>query len=134
MRRGDWESALAEYLGSVRDEPHSFGKHDCLIFVAGAIKAMTGKDYARGHRGKYKSAASAKRYLKGLGFDNPAAMISAHLEEKPVTFAQRGDVVADQDGIPGIVLGGEAAFVGAEGEREGLIMRPRAEWTKAWGV
>ena len=128
-RRGDWEAALAAYLERVRDKPYAYGQHDCLLFVAGSIKALTGKDLARGHRGKYKSATGAKRYLKKLGFSSPEKMLDSLLPAKPVGFAQRGDIVL-ADNNPGVCVGGEAVFAG----EDGLILKPRAEWSKAWGV
>ena len=72
MRRPDWENRLADYLISVRERPHVYGKHDCMLLVAGAVRAVTGKDHARGHRGKYKTGKGAARYLKRLGFSSPA--------------------------------------------------------------
>jgi hypothetical protein len=134
VRRSDWAERLSAYLAAVAKKPHAYGKHDCLIFVAGAVKAQTGTDFARGHRGKYRSAASAARYLKGLGFESAAAMVAARLPEKPIGFAQRGDIVADADGIPGVCIGGEAVFVGMTEGREGLVRAPRAAWSKAWAV
>lgn len=133
-RLPDWEPRLSAYLAKVASKPHSYGKHDCLLFTAGAVKAVTGKDLARGHRGKYKSAASSARYLCKLGFDTPAAMIDSLLPEKPVGFAMRGDIVADEEGVPGVCIGGDAVFVGMEGEREGLFRAPRKAWRKAWAV
>ena len=61
-------------------------------------------------------------------------MIAAKLPEKPVSFAQRGDNVTDEDGVPGVCIGGEALFVGMEDGREGLVRKPRAAWTGAWRV
>ena len=135
VRKADWESALSAYLSKVRDRPYAPGAHDCMLHPAAAIKAVTGRDWGRGHRGKYDSPLGAKRYLKGLGFDSPEAMLDSLLPEKPVGFAQRGDIVLS-DGIPGVCVGDEAAFVGLDAEegREGLIMRPRALWSKAWAV
>lgn len=134
MRKADWENQLTEYLISVSEKPHAYGKHDCMIFAANVVRAQTGKDYARGHRGKYKSARGAKVYLKRLGFRTPAQMIGAHLKKKPIGFAQRGDIVAGRDGVPGVVMGDFAFQVGQTEEQQGLVRLPRAEWRRAWGV
>lgn len=133
-RRPDWEARLAAYLSTVAEQPHSYGKHDCMLFPAGAVRAMTGKDYARGHRGKYRSVASSVRYLRSLGFDSQEAMLDSLFDEKPPAFAQRGDIVLDLEGIPGVCIGGDALFVGAEGSREGLVRQPRSAWRKAYAV
>ena len=129
MRRVDWEDRLNAFIAKHHSRPYAHEWH-CLLFVAGAVKAVTGKDFARGHRGKYKSMAGALRYLKGLGFDGPAAMIDAHLPEKPIGFAQRGDLILAADGIPALCVGEFALSV----TDEGLARVPRSEWRKAWGV
>lgn len=134
MRRSDWEQRLNDYLAGAMREPHSFGKHDCLLFSAGVVKAVTGKDHGRGHRGKYDSALSGAKYLKHLGFDSPAAMIDSILDEKPVGFAQRGDLVLASDGIPAVCMGDFALSVGQKGDDEGLVRVPRSDWVKAWKV
>lgn len=133
-RRHDWETHLHAWLDAARQRPHAYGRHDCMLFVASAVKAVTGKDYARGHRGRYGSAAGAARYLRRRGFSSPAAWIDSVLAERPVAFAQRGDVVLDDEGIPGICTGHEAVFVGREGVRDGLVTLGREHWTKAWAV
>lgn len=133
-RISTWEQALADYLAKTHDLPHAWGQHDCMLDWAGAAKAMTGHDFARGHRGKYISKLTAYRYLKTLGFDSPEAMIDSLLPEKPVGFAQRGDVVLDRDGVPGICNGGEALFILPADDGGGRILQPRSEWVKAWLV
>jgi len=132
MRKGDWETALSDYLAGAGE--YSYGSNDCMLFCAGAVKAQTGQDFARGHRRKYKSAIGAGRYLLSLGFDCPADMIASLLEEKPVAFAQRGDIVLIRDDagqeIPGVCYG-EIALILVE---DGLGRVPRDRWLKAWAV
>jgi hypothetical protein len=130
----DWENALSRYLLRVRDRPHKYGEHDCMLFVAGAVKALTGRDPAKGHRRKYRSEKTAASYLLKLGFKTPAAMVNAHLKPKSLAFAQRGDVVADREGTPGICMGDFAFFVGRAGEQEGLVRKPLSDLKKAWAV
>lgn len=137
-RRRDWERRLLDFVRVSAERPHRYGSHDCLLFPAGAVKAVTGKDFGRGHRRKYRSAATASRYLRSLGFDSAEALIDSLLLQKPVAKAQRGDIVLGDDGIPGVCMGGEALFVGAEiqeqGEKVGLVRTRRNQWTKAWRV
>lgn len=134
MRHPDWENRLTDYLISVREKPHAYGSHDCVLFCANAVRALTGKDFARGHRRKYRSQASAVRHLKRLGFSSFAELISSHFEEVPPSFAHRGDIVMGDDGIPGIAMGEFAFFVGQEGSEEGLVQVSRSEWRRAWRV
>jgi hypothetical protein len=129
-RHPQWDQRLVDCVSELRAIPHDWGKHDCLLWVAAAVKAVTGKDHARGHRGKYKNRVSAYRYLKSLGYDSPEAMIDSALTEKPVGFAQRGDLVMASDGIPAVCMGAVAFSVG----EEGLVSVPREQWAKAWGV
>ena len=136
MRRHlDWEVRLGAYLDDVRYTPHAYGRHDCILFTANGVKAQTGKDHARGMRGKYRSAASSVRFLRSLGYDDTAALVTAKLGESILpSFAQRGDVVMTAEGAVGICMGATAFFVGQEGDRPGLLTVPRREWTKAWRV
>lgn len=143
-RLPDWEPRLHAYLVSVADTPHDYGSNHCLLHAANAVRAVTGKDLARGHRGKFKDAIGAVRYLKSLGFDSPAAMIDSALEETPIGFAQRGDLVlVPGDALPGgeqgwdipaSCVGDVALVVGDDGVRRGLFRVPRSAWLKAWKV
>lgn len=132
-RRPDWPERLSAFVGGNMDRAYAYGHWDCIMLCAGAAKAITGKDYARGHRGKYKSAASSIRYLRSLGHASPEAMIDSFFEVKPVGFAQRGDLVlcrTDSGDNPGVCMG-DFVLLAAE---EGVIRAPRELWLKAWAV
>lgn len=139
-RKSDWEQRYNDYLASVVDKPHEYGSHDCLLHVANGIKAITGKDYGRGHRGKYNSALGAAKHLKKHKADSPEQYLDNLFPEKPIGFAQRGDVVlveVEGQRLPGLVdlEGDEAAVVGENVQgHEGLFRVPRAYWVKAWAV
>lgn len=131
MRRPDWESRLIAFVEVNRARPHAYGQWDCLLMSAGAVKAVTGKDHGtKKHRGKYRSAATASRYLRSLGFDSAEAMLDGFLPEKPVGFAHRGDLVLASDGVPALCMGEFALSVG----EQGFVTVPRADWRKAWRV
>lgn len=142
MRHAQWEERLHTLITANLDREHVYGRWDCLLGLAAeTVQAVTGEDFARGHRGKYKSQASAVRYLKGLGFRSPAAMLDSLLEQKPIGFAGRGDLVLCPGSalgqpwdIPGVCMGDFALVIGTDGEREGLHRIPRALWLKAWAV
>lgn len=135
-RLPDWEPRLAAWLRTHTAMPHAYGRHDCMIgLAAGVIKAVTGVDPARGHRGKYGSARSAAAYLKrAFDVDEPAALLDRLLAPCPIAKARRGDLVADAGGIPGVCLGARAAFIGMDGARSGLVTLPRRHWSRAWRV
>lgn len=146
-RHPQWEARLAAFIAENRERAHAYGSFDCLVGLsAGGVEAVTGEDYAKGHRGKYKSAASATRYLVTLGFDSPAAFLDSLFEEKPIGFAKRGDLVLCDlsafEGpqplypgpVPGVCLGDFAVCLAADDEREGMVRVPRDLWLKAWAV
>jgi hypothetical protein len=54
-RHPQWEARLHALIEKSIARPYEWGRWDCLMFAAEAAKAITGKDHARGHRGKYKS-------------------------------------------------------------------------------
>lgn len=133
-RHPQWEERLIALVTKRMATPYAWGEHDCLLFAAEAVKALTGKDHARKHRGKYDSFASAYAYLRTLGHDSPEAMLDSLLDVKPVGFAHRGDIVMADDGIPALCMGAFALSVGQEGNREGLVRVQRTDWVKAWAV
>jgi len=134
IRRSNWERRLAVYLDGHRGAVFRYGRLDCALFAAGAVKAMTGKDPARGFRSKYRSQASAVRAIRAAGFEDLAAVVSSKFEAIAPAFARRGDLVMDRDGSLGVCVGREALFVGEEGGLAGLVRQPISAWAKAWRV
>jgi hypothetical protein len=131
-RHPKWEARLSEFVAKNRKRPYEPSRFDCLLMPAEAVKAVTGKDHGRGHRGKYKSTASAYRYLQSLGFKSPEEYLDSLFETKPVGFAQRGDLVLASDGIPAVCMGDFALSVG-EGDA-GLVRVLRSTWVKVWAI
>ena len=115
--------------------PYEQGVWDCVMWPAAAAKAVIGKDFARGHRGKYNNLAKGYRHLQKMGFDSPEALVDSLLDEKPIGFAGIGDVVLCRtpsgDNL-GVVIGGDALVVGEDESGEGLKRVPRKDWIKAW--
>lgn len=144
MRHAQWETRLHEFISARHGKPYAWGKADCLMLAADAVKAVTGKDHARGHRGKYDSHAKAYRYLKqALKVDSPEALLDKLFKEKKAGFAGVGDLVLCHvdagEGADGIIAGdvpavcmGDFAFVAGD---RGLERVPRGDrWLKAWAV
>lgn len=118
QRKSAWPEILAAELESASDRPFKYGSHDCCMFAARVVKAMTGTDFARGLRG-YKSAASAQRMLNEKGYGTLKKtlyylMRKQQCKKIPVAQARRGDVMLgiDKDGNPalGICVGADTAF------------------------
>lgn len=106
-RRPDWRGRLQVYLGTVAREPFAYGRHDCALFAAGAVEAMTGVDLARGFRG-YKTEKGGIKKLRAKGFADQFALLEASLREVHPAFAKVGDVavVPSEEGPAlGIVQG-----------------------------
>jgi hypothetical protein len=132
MRYPDWQTRLAAYLAEVRDVPFAYGFNDCALFVAGAVKAMTGDDPARGLRG-YRTMAGGQKKLKDAGFADHVALAASLLPTIPLFEAMPGDVVAVkvEGGLAlGIVQGRMIYLV----TPEGLGLVPRSEAVRAFRV
>lgn len=87
------DSGRIAFEALVRDRmnaPFKWGEHDCCLFAADAVLAMTGRDPAAAERGTYDSAAGALQLLAELG---GLAAVAARAGE-PITPLQAtvGDV------------------------------------------
>ncbi len=132
-RRPDWEQRLHDHLAHCADRAFAWGEHDCALFSADAVLAMTDVDLAAAYRGRYRTAIGSVRALRRYGAGTLEATIDASLPSKPVAFAITGDVVM-VDGMAGICLGAVAVFVGEADGAAQLITFPRHVWQAAWSV
>ncbi len=141
-RRHDWPARLHESVDAARGRPFVWGGADCCLFACDCILAMTGVDPAAHFRGRYKSAAGARRSLQafaGAGLAATVERITRELAmpEIPPLMAQRGDVVliAAPECPPeclalAICCGGRIAAQGPDG----LTLIPLARALRAWRV
>ena len=140
-RRPDWQSALGEFLIANQARPFAWGQWDCCLFVADAIRTITGADLACGLRARYSSLREARwilraRYGSASIERSVAKLFSvAELPEVSPRFAHRGD--------PVIARGGSDFQVGVVGlngsivinsETQGLIEIPRTLAVRAWHI
>lgn len=134
-RLPDWEARLAAYLEPLHARPFAWGSHDCCIFSAGAVEAMTGVDPMPEFRGRYTTAIGSVRALKRFGAGTLEATLDRKFGLVPPSLAQRGDIVMSS-GLLGICWGSFLIAVGSEAGREGLIRIDRARWEapRAWRV
>lgn len=113
MRYPDWKPRLIDHVGGCAQLAFEYGKHDCALFAAGCVAAMTGVDLAATWRGKYTTLRGGLTALKRAGFADHLAFAAEHFEEIPTAFAAPGDL-AVLDGPEGAVLGvvqGEGIYV-----------------------
>lgn len=129
-RRSTWEADLYAYIASVRDLPLMWGSHDCGLFFAGAVEAMTGFDPGAPFRGKYTTEMGAAKALAKFGEGDLQTTLDGLFDVIPVGFIQRGDGVWNGESV-GISMGAYALFVATEG---GLTRVPRTDWVKGWLV
>lgn len=94
VRRSDWQPALSAAIAQALQRPFEWGVHDCALFAADAVWAMTGTDLAEGWRGRYRTATAARRRLAGAGLADAGALAAAHLPEIALARADQGDIAA----------------------------------------
>jgi len=116
-RRPDWRARLEEYLPRVASQPFRPGRHDCALFVAGAVEAMTGEDPAAAWRGAYRSLAAGRDALQAAGFPDHVALVASVCEEIPPALASVGDIAV----LPG---DGEGAALGLVQGAAVYVLRP----------
>ena len=133
-RHPDWRRRLELYLRDISARAYRPGQHDCALFVAGAIHAMTGTDPARGWRG-YGSLKTGQARLREKGFADHVALVASLLPEITPILARAGDIAVvnshERDGIPdalGVVQGAGIYVL----RRTGIGMVPLADATKAF--
>jgi len=132
-RRSTWEADLSAYISSVRGKPYVYGEHDCGLFAAGAVMAMTGEDPGAPFRGQYSNEIGCAKALRKHGAGDLESTLDALFERRPIGRLQRGDLVWNGEAV-GVCMGAYALFVGQEGEAEGLVRIERAEWAGGWRV
>lgn len=134
-RYPDWPERLSRYLASVKARPFVWGEHDCCLFAADALLAMTGIDTAARWRNRYSTSIGAGRVLKLEGFDSLEAAITDAIgqSEPNLMLASRGDVALVRNaGNPaaGIVFG-RGVYVPGE---SGLLCLSRDTIIHLWRV
>ncbi|OFC71822.1 DUF6950 family protein [Alteromonas confluentis] len=118
--------ALAEYISANTSTPFEWGKFDCCLAVADALRAMTGHDFAESFRGHYASkrgaAMALRRYGQGTIKDTLNHIFGPF---KPRLNTGRGDVVlvhTDIGDALGVCFGGQI-WCAAENGLQPLPMR-----------
>lgn len=129
-RLPDWRPRLSAYLERVRRRPFAYGTHDCTLFAAGAVEAMTGVDLAVDFRGRYRSLKEGLKLARGSHLD----ILRRSFAPVDPAFASVGDIaLIGEVGYPALGLfEGQHIFVLRDPEGLGLI--PRAAATQAWQV
>ncbi len=99
-----WQGRLITYVAGITYQPFVEGQHDCALFAAGAVQAMTGQDLAARWRGTYATTAKGLAALKRAGFADHITLVAAHFAEINARDAMPGDI-AVIEGPLGLALG-----------------------------
>lgn len=98
-RLTDWRSRLTRYFTEVARRPLAYGQHDCALFAAGAVEAMTGVDLAAEFRGRYTTVVEGLDLLAAKGAADGLEGEIDHVSVLPLlfqpvvaAFAQVGDI------------------------------------------
>lgn len=135
-RLPDWEQRLAAEIDAARNRAFQWGEHDCCMWVANVVLAMTGTDLALKWRGRYSDEAGAMAFAAEFGrwpWIIDRAVCEERINRIPVSSAARGDIVLSRHNNqlqPAICIGDHLAAVGLSG----LIFLPRSAGVGAWGV
>ncbi len=135
MRYHNWPEKLHEVIKKAKGESFKWGTHDCALFTCDCIEAMTGIDYAKRFRGKYKSEKGSWKALKKIeGVTKLSKLADKLLGDRiELSRASRGDLVIllDEDReVLGVVVGTHAVFLSPDG----IQMRILGECKYAWRV
>src|ERR1700682_4560700 len=106
LRPEDWVKSFHDFLLARANEPFVWGEHDCALFAADGILAISGVDIAADFRGQYHDEASALAAIAAVtgiesGTIEHAASYCADkhglAEWRYPKMAQRGDLVVIED-------------------------------------
>lgn len=130
-----WRSRLNEAIKASTARHLKPGDHDCAIFLASCVYALTGVDLAEKYRGRYGTIEDGYALLSADGFETIEAHIAAHFQQLPHhTQAVTGDiaVISDAGGAErtGIVDQDRVRVVMQTGS--GLV--PRSRMIRAYAV
>jgi len=130
-RKQDWPEILAARVEAYRHEPFRWGVHDCALFCADVIQAMTGIDFAEQFRGRYENREEAEKFYPNGLREFVGRFLYPEISPK---FAQRGDVVFfDSPGF-GNALGICIGHMVASSRERGMEFIPMHQWIAAWRI
>lgn len=131
-----------QFLLSREKSPFEYGRNDCALFSADAIKSFTGVDIAEDFRTKYKTQTGALKAIKkvtgGESVEDVANYVANKYSLKEYEHclcAKRGDLVLVDNGgtlIFAVVhLSGRHVISVSE---TGLVRLPLTSIKRSWGI
>jgi hypothetical protein len=126
-----WRERLGALIEARMATPFAWGSHDCCMWAANCVLAVSGVDLAAEYRGEYSTAAGAVALLQAAGgIEAMGARAGAPI---PVLMAALGDVgliVLDDRSLLAVCVGDHWLAPAAGG----LAARPLNEASRAWRV
>jgi hypothetical protein len=92
-RYDDWQLRFEKAVAENMNKPFEWGSHDCVLWGANAVLAITGYDAADGFRGTYDSALGAAKVLKELGGMEKLTTDKLGVEPVAAGYANVGDIL-----------------------------------------
>lgn len=131
-RLRNWPSRFAALVDSARAQPFEWGQHDCCLWAANAVLAITGRDPGAPWRGAYRTTRGALDLLESIGGLEGAGALTGNPIQ--VALAAIGDVglVRWTDGTESLAVCAGHSWLAA-GDA-GLVHLPLEAARCAWGV
>lgn len=133
-RSPDWERRLVAVTERHHEIGFAWGECDCLLAVADAVEAVTGKDPAASIRGKYSTERGAAKLLRRRKAKTVEDALAKLFPEMPSRLhARRGDICTVER--EGQIAAGYMTMEGiAVKSASGLLFIPQTEARKAFQV
>ena len=127
-----WQTRFALLCMERRARAFEWGAHDCCLWAADAVHAVTGQDFAASLRGTYSTAAEAAKVLKAAGGVRAVARKALGEQIHPALAAVGDVVLLAQEGRELLaVCNGTEALCAAP---TGLAPVPMRQALAAWKV
>lgn len=132
-RKSDWAELLIAEINKAQKTPFKWGEHDCALFVADVILAMTDVDLAADLRGTYSTYKGSLKVIKKAGFKTIQDIVDSKLENIEINQSIRGDVICVRT-ANGPALAINAGLTAAAASTYGIESYHRSAWLKAWSI
>jgi len=134
MRIVGWAEAMYAAIDAASERKFAWGSHDCCLFAADILLAMTGTDYAEPVRG-YTTQEEAQAIIDGYGEMEimVTALVGLDALEAKGKNVRRGDLVLmtkELGDTMGVCIGANSVFV----DHRGIAMCRTASCRLAWRI
>lgn len=125
-----WQTRFALLCIERQNRSFEWGSHDCCLWAADAVHALTGQDFAEGLRGTYATTAEAARMLAQVGGVRKLATQTLGDPVSPLMAAVGDVVLFEQDGrgLLAVCNGGTALAVAERGLEPLPMIAALAAW------